>query len=207
MELARRIDQRQLFGLTTRLLTTSSGANMGKIMGGAVWLNANRLSPYEFWQFWRNTEDDDAARFLRLFTELSLDEVQRLGQIQGQDINEAKQTVTTEVTRLAHGDEAALAAVGTAHRTFAEGRSSEGLPSIDVARAELDWGIPVAALFLLADLTSSKAEGRCLIRGGGARLNDESITDENAVATTGDLREGLLTLVAGRMRHVVVCAV
>lgn len=207
IELARRIDQRQLFGLTTPLLTTSSGAKMGKTAGGAVWLNAERLSPYEFWQFWRNTEDDDVARFLRLFTELPLEEVQRLGRLQGSKINEAKQVLATEVTRLAHGEEAAHAATETARRTFAEGQSSEGLPSIDVARADLDSGVPVAALLHLAGLASSRSEGRRLIKGGGAKLNGEPVTDENAVATAGDLREGALTLAAGRKRHVLVNAV
>jgi tyrosyl-tRNA synthetase len=207
MELARRIDQRQLFGLTTPLLTTSSGAKMGKTMGGAVWLNADRLSPYAFWQFWRNTDDDDVARFLRLFTELPLDEVQRLGRLRGSDINEAKQILATEVTRLAHGDQAAHAAVETARRTFAEGQSSEGLPGIDVAEAELDAGVPIATLLQLAGLASSRSEGRRLILGGGARLNGEPVTDENAVATTDDLRDGLLTLAAGRKRHAVVHAV
>jgi tyrosyl-tRNA synthetase len=207
IELARRIDQRQLFGLTTPLLTTSSGAKMGKTAGGAVWLNAERLSPYEFWQFWRNTEDDDVARFLRLFTELPLEEVLRLGKLQGSEINEAKQVLATEVTRLAHGEEAARAAAETARRTFAEGQSSEGLPSIDVARADLDSGVPVAALLHLAGLASSRSEGRRLIKGGGAKLNGEGVTDENAVATAGDLREGSLTLAAGRKRHVLVNAV
>jgi tyrosyl-tRNA synthetase len=121
IELARRIDGHQLFGLTTPLLTTSAGAKMGKTAGGAVWLNADRLSPYEFWQFWRNTEDDDVARLLRLLTELPLDEVQRLGKLQGQEINQAKQVLATEVTRLAHGDEAAYVAAETTRRTFTEG--------------------------------------------------------------------------------------
>jgi len=204
IELARRIDQRQLFGLTTPLLTTSSGAKMGKTAGGAVWLNAERLSPYEFWQFWRNTEDDDVARFLRLFTELPLEEALRLGRLQGSEINEAKQILATEVTRLAHGDEAAHAAAETARRTFAEGASPEGLPSIDVARKELEAGASVAALLHRAGLASSNSEGRRLIRGGGAKLNGETVGDENAVATTADLRGNALTLAAGRKRHAIV---
>jgi tyrosyl-tRNA synthetase len=147
------------------------------------------------------------ARFLRLFTELPLEEVLRLGKLQGSEINEAKQVLATEVTRLAHGEEAAHAAAETARRTFAEGQSSEGLPSIDVARADLDSGLPVAALLHLAGLASSRSEGRRLIKGGGAKLNGEGVTDENAVATAGDLREGSLTLAAGRKRHVLVNAV
>ncbi|MXQ14157.1 tyrosine--tRNA ligase [Microvirga makkahensis] len=204
IELARRIDQCQLFGLTTPLLTTSSGAKMGKTAGGAVWLNADRLSPYEFWQFWRNTEDDDVARFLRLFTELPLEEALRLGRLQGSEINEAKRILATEVTRLAHGDEAAQAAEETARRTFAEGASPEGLPSIDLPRAELEAGVPVAALLHRAGLASSKSEGRRLIRGGGAKLNGEAVGDENAVATMDDLRSNALTLAAGRKRHTIV---
>jgi tyrosyl-tRNA synthetase len=207
IELARRIDQRQLFGLTTPLLTTSSGAKMGKTAGGAVWLNAERLSPYRFWQFWRNIEDDDIARFLRLFTELPLDEVHRLGQLKGSEINEAKQVLATEVTRLAHGQEAAHAAAETSHRTFAEGQLSEGLPSVDVARGDLDTGIAVAALLHLTGLASSRSEGRRLIKGGGAKLNGKAVADENAIATAGDLSEGTLTLTAGRKRHALVNAV
>ncbi|WP_046866148.1 tyrosine--tRNA ligase [Microvirga massiliensis] len=206
VELGRRIDQRQLFGLTTPLLTASSGAKMGKTAGGAVWLNAERLSPYEFWQFWRNTEDDDVARFLRLFTELPLDEVWRLGELRGSEINEAKRILATEVTRLAHGDEAAEQAAQTAHHTFAEGGQAEGLPSVEVPHAELESGIPLANLLALAGLSSSRSEGRRLIRGGGARLNGEALTDENAVATVADLRDGAIMLTAGRKRHALVRA-
>jgi len=206
IELARRIDGRQLFGLTTPLLTTSAGAKMGKTAGGAVWLNAERLSAYEFWQFWRNTEDDDVARFLRLFTELPLDEVQRLGRLQGAEINEAKRILATEVTRLAHGDEAAREAEETAHRTFVEGQSPDGLPSIELPKAELEAGVPVASLLHLAGLTASRSEGRRLITGGGARLNGDIVADEAAIATTADLRDGSLVLAAGRKRYVVVRA-
>ncbi|MCB5176956.1 tyrosine--tRNA ligase [Microvirga lenta] len=204
IELARRIDQRQLFGLTTPLLTTSAGTKMGKTAGGAVWLNVERLSPYGFWQFWRNTEDDDVARFLRLFTELPLDEVQRLGRLRGTEINEAKRILATEVTRLAHGDEAAREAEETAHRTFVEGDSTAGLPSIELPSAELEAGVPVANLLHLAGLASSRSEGRRLIKGGGARLNGTSVTDEAAIATSADLRDGTLILAAGRKRHVAV---
>jgi tyrosyl-tRNA synthetase len=206
IELARRIDGRQLFGLTTPLLTTSAGTKMGKTASGAIWLNAERLSPYAFWQFWRNTEDDDVARFLRLFTELPLDEVRRLGQLRGAEINEAKRILATEVTRLAHGEEAAHEAEETAHRTFVEGASPEGLPTIDVPKADLDAGLPVATLLHLAGLSASRSEGRRLIKGGGARVNGDAIVDENAVATSADLRDGSLVLTAGRKRYAVVRA-
>jgi tyrosyl-tRNA synthetase len=207
VELGRRIDGRQLFGLTTPLLTTTSGAKMGKTLGGAAWLNAERLSAYEFWQFWRNTEDDDVARFLRLFTELPLDEVRHLGSLSGSEINEVKQVLATEVTRLAHGDEAARTACETAHRTFVEGQSAEGLPRITLGRAELEVGVPVAALLQEAGLATSRSEGRRLIRGGGARLNGATITDEHATVRVSDLVEGSLTLAAGRKRHVIISAV
>jgi len=201
IELARRIDQRQLFGLTTPLLTTSSGSKMGKTAGGAIWLNSDRLSPYEFWQFWRNTEDDDVARFLRLFTELPLDEVQRLGRLKGAEINEAKRVLANQVTCLAHGDDAAREAEDTARRTFAEGAAAEGLPSIGVSTAELDAGIPLATLLHQAGLASSRSEGRRLIKGGGAKLNGDTIADENAIVTRAHLQNGALMLSAGRKRH------
>ncbi|MBM6595598.1 tyrosine--tRNA ligase [Microvirga pudoricolor] len=204
IDLARRTDGRQLFGLTTPLLTTSSGAKMGKTARGAVWLNAERLSPYEFWQFWRNTEDDDVARFLRLFTELPMDEVRRLGRLQGAGLNEAKEALATEATRLAHGGEAAATAAATARRTFADGETGEGLPSILVAPDEFGDGVPVATLLHRAGLVASRGEGRRLIKGGGARLNGETVADEGALAALADLKAGSLTLSAGRKRHAVV---
>ncbi|WP_243373083.1 tyrosine--tRNA ligase [Microvirga solisilvae] len=207
IELARRIDQKQLFGLTTPLLTTSSGAKMGKTASGAIWLNSERLSPYEFWQFWRNTEDDDVARFLRLFTELPLDEVQRLSRLQGSEINEAKCVLADEATRLAHGEEAAREAAETAHRTFAEGASSEGLPSIDIPKAELDAGLPIATLLHMAGLVTSRSEGRRLIKGGGAKLNGDAVMNEETLVTTADMRNGTVMLTAGRKRHALVKAI
>ena len=204
VDVGRRIDGQQLFGLTTPLLTTSSGAKMGKTASGAVWLNADRLSAYEFWQFWRNTEDDDVTRFLRLFTELPLDEVERLGTLRGSELNDAKRILATEVTRLAHGDEAATAAAQTAHRTFVEGQSDDGLPRLTVELSELRAGVPVAVLLHQAGLTASRSEGRRLIKGGGAKLNGETITNEGAVVTASDLIDGSLTLAAGRKRHAIV---
>ncbi|HEX2555419.1 MAG TPA: tyrosine--tRNA ligase [Microvirga sp.] len=204
IELARRIDRRQLFGLTTPLLTTASGAKMGKTAGGAVWLNADRLSPYGFWQFWRNTGDDDVARFLRLFTELPLDEVHRLAGLKGPEINAAKRILATEVTRLAHGEEAAREAGETARRTFADDRSPEGLPGLDLPRTELEVGLPVASLLHRAGLAASRSEGRRLIKGGGAKLNGATVTDENATVAAADAHEGSLLLAAGRKRHALV---
>jgi len=206
IELARRIDQRQLFGLTTPLLTTSSGTKMGKTAGGAIWLNSERLEPYEFWQFWRNTEDDDVARFLRLFTELPLDEIQRLGRLKGSDINEAKRILATEVTRLAHGEKAAREAAETAYHAFSGGTSHEGLPSIAIQTSELDAGISLAALLQKAGLVSSRSEGRRLIKGGGAKLNGDPVADEEALVTRANLSDGVLMLTAGRKRHVLVKA-
>jgi len=204
IELARRIDQRQLFGLTTPLITTSTGSKMGKTASGAMWLNAEKLSPYAFWQFWRNTEDDDVARFLRLFTELPLSEVQRLGQLKGAEINEAKQILTTEATRLAHGEQAARDAAETARRTFEEGEHAAGLPSIDLSRSELDSGVTVAQLLVRAGLSASRSEARRLVLNNGARLNGALVEDADCQVTAADLTEGALKLTAGKKRHVLV---
>jgi tyrosyl-tRNA synthetase len=204
IELARRIDQRQLFGLTSPLLTTAAGTKMGKTAGGAIWLNAERLSPYEFWQFWRNTEDDDVARFLRLFTEVPLDEVHRLGQLRGAEINEAKRILATEATRLAHGEEAAQAAGVTARRAFEEGENASGLPSLDIARTELESGLSLAQLFVKAGLASSKSDARRLVGNSGARLNGSVVQDADVQVTAADLVDGALKLTAGKKRHVLV---
>jgi tyrosyl-tRNA synthetase len=204
IELARRIDQRQLFGLTSPLLTTAAGTKMGKTAGGAIWLNTERLSPYEFWQFWRNTEDDDVARFLRLFTEVPLDEVHRLGQLRGAEINEAKRILATEATRLAHGEEAAQAAGVTARRAFEEGENASGLPSLDIARTELESGLSLAQLFVKAGLASSKSDARRLVGNSGARLNGSVVQDADVQVTAADLVDGALKLTAGKKRHVLV---
>ncbi len=205
VELGRRTDGAELFGLTTPLLTTSSGAKMGKTAAGAVWLTADKLSSYDFWQYWRNTEDADVGRFLRLYTELPLDEVARLENLQGAEINEAKKILANEVTKLAHGEEAALEAAETARRAFEEGAAAEGLPSIEVARADLEAGLPVVDLLVSAGLAASKGEARRLIKGGGAKLNDGPIADETAKATTADLNaDGVVKLSAGKKRHALV---
>ncbi|ANY80581.1 tyrosine--tRNA ligase [Microvirga ossetica] len=204
IELARRIDQRQLFGLTTPLLTTSAGAKMGKTASGAVWLNAEKLGPYEFWQFWRNIEDDDVARFLRLFTELPLDEVHRLGELQGSEINEAKRILAMEATRLAHGEKAAREAADTARRAFEDGENALGLPSIGLSQAELDTGVTIAQLLVRAGLSPSKSEARRLVLNNGARLNGALVQDADAQVGTADLADGALKLTAGKKRHVLV---
>jgi tyrosyl-tRNA synthetase len=204
IELARRIDQRQLFGLTMPLLTTSAGAKMGKSAGGAVWLNAEKPSPYEFWQFWRNTEDDDVARFLRLFTELPIDEAHRLGQLKGAEVNEAKHILAMEATKLAHGEDAARDAAETARRTFEEGEHAAGLPSIDLSRSELESGVTVAQLLVRAGLSTSRSEARRLVLNNGARLNGALVLDAETHVTAADITEGALKLTVGKKRHVLV---
>jgi tyrosyl-tRNA synthetase len=200
VDLVRRTDGKQVFGLTTPLLTTASGVKMGKTAAGAVWLTAEHLSPYHYWQFWRNTEDADVGRFLKLFTDLPLDEIARLEALPGAEINQAKIVLATQATALAHGRAAAEAAAETARKTFAEGASAEGLPSIDIPAPELAAGIPAFALFVRAGLAASNGEARRLIRGGGARLNDVVITDE-AQVIAGD---AVLKLSAGKKQHVLV---
>ncbi len=201
MELTRRTDGRTVYGLTTPLITTASGAKMGKTAQGAVWLRADRLSPYDYWQFWRNTEDADVGRFLRLFTDLPLGETSRLKSLGGGEINEAKKILATEATRLAHGAEAAELAAETARRTFEEGETADTLPSIEVPLSALQAGVAANTLFQTAGLVASKGEARRLIRQGGARVNDEPITDELTIISTANLRDGTIKLSAGRKQH------
>ena len=208
VELARRIDGRQLYGLTAPLMTTASGAKMGKTAAGAVWLSADMLSPYEYWQFWRNAEDADVGRFLRLFTELPLAEIERLERLQGAELNEAKVVLADEATRLAHGEAARAAAAETARRTFAEGSAGEDLPTIEVGRAELNSGVPAFELFRRAGLAASNGEARRLIKGGGAKLNNDPVSEETRAVTVADLDAGgILKLSAGKKRHAIVRAV
>ncbi len=205
VELTRRIDRREVFGLTTPLLTTSSGAKMGKTASGAVWLNAEKLSPYDYWQYWRNTEDADVGRFLRLFTELPLAEIERLESLQGVESNEAKKILAGEITKLCHGAEAAKTAAETARKTFEEGALSDDLPTVEIARTELEAGIPVFALFKRAGLAQSNGEARRLIKGGGGRLNDAVIKDETQTVTATDATTGgVIKLSAGKKRHALV---
>ncbi len=201
VELVRRTEGRQVFGLTTPLITTSSGAKMGKTARGAVWLAAGRLSPYDYWQFWRNTEDGDVGRFLRLFTDVPLDEIARLETLPGAGINEAKKVLATEAAALLHGREAADAAAETARRAFEEGVAADTLPTHWVAGADLAVGIAAIRLFADSGLALSLGEARRLIRGGGARVNDVVLKDEAAVVTEGDLREGAVKLSAGKKQH------
>jgi len=205
VDLGRRVDQRALFGLTSPLITTSSGAKMGKTAQGAVWLNEARFSAYDYWQFWRNTEDADVGRFLRLFTELPIDEITRLEQFEGQAVNEAKKILATEATALLHGRPAADSAAATAQKTFEEGNRADDLPSITLERHELSPGIAAYLLFVRAGLARSNGEARRLIAGGGGRLNDEKIEDAGYLVSTSDLDgQSVLKLSAGRKRHVLV---
>ncbi|MBP2231256.1 tyrosyl-tRNA synthetase [Azospirillum agricola] len=194
VELARRVERRELFGLTTPLLTTASGVKMGKTAGGAVWLNADARSPFDFWQFWRNTEDADVGRFLRLFTELPLDEIGRLERLQGAEINEAKIVLATAATRLCHGAGEAERAAASARSPFAP--SGDGLPRLVLRRAAYPAGVPLVEALVAAGLCDSKGAARRLIREGGARLDGETVTDETLVVAA----DGVLS--AGRKRHV-----
>jgi tyrosyl-tRNA synthetase len=205
VELARRSDARALFGLTTPLLATASGAKMGKSVSGAVWLNAERLRPFDYWQFWRNTEDADVGRFLRLFTELPLDEIARLESLRDAEINEAKKVLATEAAALAHGREAAEAAAATAREVFEVGGAGGELPQIAVPREALERGMPAFELFVRAGLAASNGEARRLIKGGGARVNDKVVPAEMQPVTLADLDpEGRIKLSAGRKRHALV---
>jgi tyrosyl-tRNA synthetase len=206
MELTRRTDGKLVHGLTTPLITTASGAKMGKSAHGAVWLTGDRLSPYDYWQFWRNTEDADVGRFLRLFTDLKMPEIARLEGLAGAEINEAKKVLATEATRLAHGPDAAAASAETARLAFEEGEAADTLPSIEVPRGDLAVGIPAFRLFALAGLAASNGEARRLIRGGGARINDVPVHDEGLTVTLADLRDDAIKLSAGRKHHRLVRA-
>jgi tyrosyl-tRNA synthetase len=206
-DLGRRMEGAELFALTSPLLAASSGAKMGKSAAGAVWLNPERLSPYDFWQYWRNAEDEDVGRFLRIFTDLPLAEIAKLEALKGQDINEAKKVLATEVTALAHGKPAAAEAAETARRTFEEGGKADTLPTVAVPRARLAAGIAAFELVHEAGLAPSRTEARKLIRGGGARLNDKPIASDTASIGERDLDSaGTLKLSAGRKRHVLVRA-
>jgi tyrosyl-tRNA synthetase len=205
VELARRVQNIELFGLTTPLLTTSSGAKMGKTAQGAVWLNADMLKPYDYWQYWRNAEDADVGRFLKLFTELPLEEIARLEALEGAEINEAKKILATEATALAHGREAAEEAAETARRTFSEGEAAEGLPTVEVPAADLEAGIGVLTALVSAGLASSNSEARRHVRGGGARINDKVVSNDKAQLAVADVnKDGVIKLSLGKKRHVLI---
>jgi tyrosyl-tRNA synthetase len=205
IDLGRRMGTPQLHALTTPLITTSSGEKMGKTASGAVWLNADMKSPYEYWQFWRNTDDADVKRFLKLFTTLPLDEIERLAALQGAEINEAKKALADAATLLLHGADAARAAAETARQTFEEGAIAENLPTVEVPRGELEAGAGVLALFVKAGLVASNGEARRQIKGGGLRVNDVAVTDEKMALKLGDLTpEGVIKLSLGKKRHVLL---
>ncbi len=205
IELAHKCDRVQLYGLTTPLLTTASGAKMGKTADGAVWLNAERLSAYDYWQYWRNTEDADVGRFLRLFTDLPLAEIARMEALEGAELNDAKKRLAGEATALCHGADAAAAAAETARQTFEEGRTGGELPTIEVPGGDLKAGIPAFELMRRAGLATSNGAARRLIKGGGARLNDVVIETETATVTLADLSaDGVIKLSAGKKRHALV---
>jgi tyrosyl-tRNA synthetase len=205
IDLGRRMGTPQLHALTTPLITTSSGEKMGKTASGAVWLNADMKSPYEYWQFWRNTDDADVARFLKLFTTLPLDEVERLAALQGAEINEAKKALADAATALLHGADAAAMAAETARQTFEEGAIAENLPRIEIPRAELEAGIGVLALFVKAGLVASNGEARRQVKGGGLRVNDVAVADEKMILKPTDLTpEGVIKLSLGKKRHVLL---
>jgi tyrosyl-tRNA synthetase len=205
VDLGRRMGTPQLFALTTPLLTTASGDKMGKTAKGAVWLNADQFSPYDFWQYWRNVEDADVVKFLKLFTILPMSEIAKLAALQGGEINEAKKVLATEATALLHGREAAHAASETARQTFEEGAIAESLPTIEVPRAELEAGAGVLGLFVRAGLVGSNGEARRQIKGGGLRVNDAPVTDEKMALKLADLTpEGVIKLSAGKKRHVLL---
>ncbi|MCP5432618.1 MAG: tyrosine--tRNA ligase [Alphaproteobacteria bacterium] len=208
IDLARRMVEAELFGLTSPLLTTASGRKMGKTEKGAVWLNADMLSPYEFWQYWRNVDDADVEMLLKRFTRLPLDEVARLAALGGAEINEAKKILADEVTALVHSRAEADAARKAAEETFEAGGAAAGLPSVDVPRAELETGIGALALFVRAGLAASNGEARRLVQGGGARVNDAPLTDEKTVLGPADLNaDGAIKLSAGKKKHALVRAV
>jgi tyrosyl-tRNA synthetase len=208
VELIRRVEGAEAFGFTSPLVTTASGAKMGKTAQGAVWLNADMRSPYDYWQFWRNTEDADVGRFLKLFTDLPLDEVARLDALQGSEINEAKKVLANEATALLHGREAATTAEAAARTAFEQGGVSADLPSLEVSRASLQVGVQLAALLADAGLASSRSDARRLAQGGGVRVNDRPEPDAQRTLTLADLGDGeVIKLAAGKKKIVLVRAV
>src|SRR6266852_4462461 len=205
VDLGRRMGTPQLFALTTPLLTTASGEKMGKTARGAVWLNADQFSPYDFWQYWRNVEDADVVRFLKLFTILPMSEIARLAALRGAEVNEAKKVLATEATALLHGRDAASVASETARQTFEEGAISQSLPTATVPRSILENGLSVLEAYVLLHLAISKGEARRQIKNGGLRVNDLVVVDENMTLTPADLTpEGVIKLSIGKKRHILL---
>ena len=203
IDLGRRLHSAQLFALTSPLITTSSGAKMGKTAAGAVWLNADQVSPYDYWQYWRNTEDADVARFLKLFTVLPLDEIERLAALKGAEINEAKKILATAATAMVHGQTAADQAASTARTTFEEGALAQTLPTVSVAAGELHK-LRVIDAAVLAGLASSNGEARRLITGGGLKINDKTVHDPIQLFHGEDVKDGVIKISLGRKRHVLL---
>lgn len=203
VDLVRRVDQKAAFGLTTPLLTTASGGKMGKTAQGAVWLNAEQLSPYDYWQFWRNAEDADAGRFMRLFTDLSLEQIAEYEALEGAAINEAKKALADAATTLLHGAEAAATARAAAESAFEKGQLSADLPTVELPAAEI-YGAMIAAVVTKAGLTASNGEARRLAQGGGLRLNDVAVSDGAQLLTEADLKDGVIKLAAGKKKIVLV---
>ena len=205
IDLGRRMGAPQLYALTSPLLTTASGAKMGKTAAGAVWLNADMLPVYDYWQYWRNTEDADVSRFLKLFTDLPMDEIRKLEALAGADINEAKKILATEATAMLHGRELAEAAAQTARQTFEEGSLATSLPTVEIAAAELAAGIGVLNAFVKVGLVPSTGEARRQVKSGGLRVNDAPVTDERAQLSNADLMgEGVIKLSFGRKKHILL---
>jgi tyrosyl-tRNA synthetase len=205
IDLGHRMGTPQLYALTSPLLTTSSGAKMGKSATGAVWLNADMLSAYDFWQYWRNTEDADVSRFLKLYTTLPMDEIARLSALGGSEINEVKKILATEVTAILHGREAAEQAAETARKTFEEGGLSENLPSVDIPAGELDSGIGLLSLMVRAGLAGSNGEARRHVQGGAVRINDEAVSDERRLIDSGEITtDGVIKLSLGKKKHILI---
>ena len=204
IDLGRRLGTPQLYALTSPLLATASGAKMGKTAQGAVWLDANMLSVYDYWQYWRNCEDGDVARFLKLFTDLPLDEIERLAALRDAEINEAKKVLATEATAMVHGRDAAEQAAETARQTFEDGLAAATLPSVHVERQAFEAGLGVLSAFVQAGLVTSTGEARRQIKGGGLKVNDATITDERATLGLGDLVDGAIKLSLGKKKHVLL---
>ncbi|NVD38611.1 tyrosine--tRNA ligase [Ensifer sp. HO-A22] len=205
IDLGHRMGTTQLYALTSPLLTTSSGAKMGKSVNGAIWLNPDMLSAYDFWQYWRNTEDADVTRFLKLYTTLPMVEIERLSKLGGSEINEVKKILATEITAMLHGRAAAEQAAETARKTFEEGAVSENLPSVDVPASELDAGIGLLSLVVRAGLAASNGEARRHVQGGAVRINDQAISDERRLIGSGDVTsDGIVKLSLGKKKHILV---
>jgi tyrosyl-tRNA synthetase len=210
IELGRKINNEnaELFGLTTPLITTASGAKMGKTAQGAIWLSEDRVSPYDYWQFWRNTEDKDVGRFLRLFTEITIDEIEKLERLDGAEINQAKIVLANAATTICHGQDAAKEAEETARKTFEQGGFGDSLPVIELPKSELAEGVPAFKLLTLSGLAESGKAAKRLVQGGGAKINDAAIADEMRLITLSDINaEGVIKLSSGKKKHAIVKAV